>query len=101
LQWLQLEQKASKQLRDLSPGEQRMALIVRAMVKHPPLLILDEPLMDLDDHNAERVVQLVNRIAAESTSAIIYVSHQTEKGLQPQQIFELTKTPNGSVGRII
>lgn len=101
LQWLQLEQKASKQFRDLSPGEQRMALIVRAMVKHPPLLILDEPLMDLDDHNAERVVQLVNRIAAESTSAIIYVSHQTEKGLQPQQIFELTKMPNGSVGRII
>lgn len=101
LQWLQLDQKAGKQFRDLSPGEQRMALIVRAMVKHPPLLILDEPLMDLDDHNAERVVQLINRIAAESTSAIVYVSHQTEKGLQPQQIFELTKTPNGSVGRIV
>ena len=46
------------------------------------------------------VVQLINRIAAESTSAIIYVSHQTEKDCSRSKIFELTKN-NGSVWRII
>ena len=101
MQLLSLEQKANKPFCDLSPGEQRMALIARAMVKHPPLLILDEPLAGLDEHNAAKVIQLINKIAAESESAILYVSHQTEEGLQPQKIFELTKTENGSVGKIV
>jgi molybdate transport system ATP-binding protein len=101
LQLLQLEHKARQPFCNLSPGEQRMALVARAMVKHPPVLILDEPLTGLDDYNAEKVIQLINKIAAESSSAILYVSHQTEKGLEPQQIFELTKTENGSVGKVI
>ncbi len=101
LQMLQLEHKAKQPFCNLSPGEQRMALVARAMVKHPPVLILDEPLTGLDDENAEKVIELIHKIAAESSSAILYVSHQTEKGLEPQKIFELTKTENGSVGKIV
>ena len=101
LQLLSMERKANKLFSDLSSGEQRMALIARAMVKHPPLLILDEPLAGLDDHNANKVIQLINKIAAESESAILYVSHQTEKELTPQKVFELEKTENGSIGKVI
>lgn len=101
LQLLSMERKANKLFSDLSSGEQRMALIARAMVKHPPLLILDEPLAGLDDHNANKVIQLINKIAAESESAILYVSHQTEKELTPQKVFELTKTENGSIGTVL
>jgi len=101
LQWLGLEQKAAHLFSRLSSGEQRMALIARAMVKHPPLLLLDEPLMGLDEQNAQRVIELINRLAAESNAALVYVSHQEEAGLQPQQLFELEKTPDGSVGRVV
>ncbi len=101
LQLLSMERKANKLFADLSSGEQRMALIARAMVKHPPLLILDEPLAGLDDHNANKVIQLINKIAAESESAILYVSHQTEKELTPQKVFELTKTEKGSIGTVV
>lgn len=101
LQLLSMERKATKLFSDLSSGEQRMALIARAMVKHPPLLILDEPLAGLDDHNANKVIQLINKIAAESESAILYVSHQTEKELTPQKVFELMKTENGSIGTVM
>lgn len=99
MQLLQLEHKARLPFHKLSAGEQRLALIARAMVKHPPLLILDEPLMGLDDVNAARVIQLINKLAAESATAILYVSHQTEKGLEPQRVFELLKTDEGSVGK--
>ncbi|MDE3235634.1 MAG: ATP-binding cassette domain-containing protein [Bacteroidota bacterium] len=85
---------------ELSLGLQRKALIARAMVKHPPLLILDEPAFGLDDHNTAMVGSLINQIAAESNTSILYVSHRTEEGINPQFFFELVPTENGSVGII-
>ena len=82
----------------LSVGQQRMALIARAMVKHPPLLILDEPNSGLDDHNVALVSALINKIAAESTTAILYVSHRTEKNINPQYVYELQPSSTGSIG---
>ncbi|MCG2741152.1 MAG: hypothetical protein L6300_13085, partial [Syntrophaceae bacterium] len=40
-------------------GEKRLALIARAMVKSPELLILDEPCQGLDGANRERVLALM------------------------------------------
>ena len=102
--WLKLigmENLTNKLFCLLSAGQQRMALVVRAMVKHPPLLILDEPIAGLDDYHSLLVVSLINKIAEESNTAILYVSHQDEEGLLPQKIFELIPTENGSVGRVL
>ena len=82
----------------LSLGQQRMIVIVRAMVKHPPLLILDEPAVGLDDENVQILVSLINKISAESTMAILYVSHRAEEGLCPGFTFTLTAGENGSTG---
>jgi len=81
-------------------GKQRMILIARAMVKHPPLLILDEPTAGLDDEMAALFTALINKIAAESNTTILYVSHKQEHGLSPGKIFELIPTQNGSIGQI-
>jgi molybdate transport system ATP-binding protein len=81
-------------------GHQRMILIARAMVKHPPLLILDEPTSGLDDEMAELFTGLINKIAAETSTAILYVSHKEEAGLSPKRIFALSPTDNGSTGYI-
>jgi molybdate transport system ATP-binding protein len=102
--WLQLigmEQFGNSLFCLLSAGQQRMALVVRAMIKHPPLLILDEAIAGLDDHHTFLVVSLINKIAAESLTTILYVSHRNEEGLFPRNIFELTPSENGSVGRIL
>ena len=79
-------------------GKQRMVLVARAMVKHPPLLILDEPASGLNDEDVLLFTALINKIAAESTTAIIYVSHRPEQGLTPQYIFELQPGGEGSLG---
>jgi molybdate transport system ATP-binding protein len=102
--WLKLigmENLTDKLFCLLSAGQQRMALVVRAMIKHPPLLILDEPIAGLDDYHSLLVVSLINKIAEESNTAILYVSHQDEDGLFPKKIFELIPTENGSIGRIV
>ncbi|MBS1511361.1 MAG: ATP-binding cassette domain-containing protein [Bacteroidetes bacterium] len=82
----------------LPPGMQRMVTVARAMIKHPPLLILDEPATGLDDTDVELFTALVNKIAAETTTAIIYVAHRPENGLHPQFVYELVPDLKGSVG---
>ncbi len=80
-------------------GLQRLVMVIRAMVKYPPLLILDEPTAGLDDNNAALFTALVNKIAAESSTAIIYVSHRDEPGLEPEFVYDLSPGTNGSVGQ--
>jgi len=102
LQWLDLlglSKQKDTPFYQLTPVHQRMILLARAMVKHPPLLILDEPGNGLDDAGASLLTALINKIAAETTSAILYVSHRKEVGLLPDHIFELIPGETGSTGR--
>ncbi len=85
---------------DLSLGLQRLVMIARAMVKQPLLLILDEPTAGLDDASALLFVTLINKIATESNTSIIFVSHRTEKNLSPSFIYKLKITSEGSLGSI-
>lgn len=85
---------------DLSMGQKRLVMTVRAMIKHPLLLILDEPTAGLDDASAALVVALVNKIARESNIATIFVSHRKEPGLEPDKSFELHMSESGSIGLI-
>ncbi len=76
--WLELlgmSERADKPFNQLSYGDQRLVLIARAMVKHPPLLILDEPCLGLDDVNRQLVIALIERICAGSETTVLYVNH--------------------------
>jgi molybdate transport system ATP-binding protein len=102
-EWLQLldfwDQRHTL-FKDLSLGQQRLLMTARAMVKHPPLLILDEPTAGMDDTSAALLVALVNKIANETDTTIVFVSHRNEPGLSPTSIFKLAMTPSGSEGII-
>ena len=101
-QWLQLLGMYSikdSSFLDLSIGHKRLVLIARAMVKHPPLLILDEPTNGLDDNDVALFSELINKIASESETAILYVSHRKESGvLNPDFVYQLTPHETGSTG---
>lgn len=90
----------NKSFQNLSIGQQRMVMVVRAMVKHPPLLILDEPTIELDDENSRLFIEIVNVIASGKKIAIVYVSHRDEPGLKPDKIFELIPGSEGSKGKV-
>nr|WP_320131821.1 molybdate ABC transporter ATP-binding protein ModF [uncultured Holophaga sp.] len=80
-QWLQLigmGNYASTSFLKLSYGQQRLLLIVRGLVKHPPLLILDEPLQGLDPLNRLLVLRFIDRILEGSSSTLLFVSHHAE-----------------------
>ncbi|OWV27847.1 molybdate ABC transporter ATP-binding protein ModF [Halomonas campaniensis] len=80
-QWLVLlgmQERADQPFNKLSYGDQRLLLIARAMVKHPPLLILDEPCLGLDDMNRQLVLALIEKICAGKETTVLYVNHHTE-----------------------
>ncbi|MBF4491580.1 ATP-binding cassette domain-containing protein [Flavobacterium sp. JLP] len=102
-QWLEvieMNHLKKKRFTELSVGQQRVVLIVRAVLKHPPLLILDEPVEGLDDENVDLVIQLINTIKQETNVSILYVSHRIESGLAPTSVFELLPKSTGSIGKI-
>lgn len=102
-QWLDLigmKHLKSKMFKRLSVGQQRLAMIVRSVLKHPPLVILDEPVEGLDDENVALVCQLINLLKEESNMTIVYVSHRIEPNLAPNSIFELIPSSEGSIGII-
>ena len=60
----------------LSGGEQQRILIAHALISHPDLLLLDEPLANLDLRSAQGVVGLVSRIAREQQIAVLISAHE-------------------------
>ncbi len=63
----------------ISAGQQRMALIARAMVKKPDLLILDEPCQGLDAQKREMIIGMLDRLTGQTATRLIYVTHYAEE----------------------
>lgn len=64
----------------LSTGEQRRALIARALVHMPELLILDEPTAGLDIAGREQVLATVERVLAHPhPPAVLMITHHVEE----------------------
>lgn len=66
---------AHRPIGQVSGGEQQRLLIAQAMVRHPALLILDEPLDSLDLPNQGAVSSLIHRICQEQGTTVLLVAH--------------------------
>ncbi|MGE6139309.1 molybdate ABC transporter ATP-binding protein ModF [Aeromonas rivipollensis] len=98
-QWLALlglKDQGALPFHTLSFGQQRLVLIARALVKHPPLLILDEPLQGMDPLNRHLVREMVVRLIGEGTQ-LLFVSHHPEDA-PPGLSHRLSFVPNGAGG---
>jgi len=65
----------------LSGGQQQRVAIARAIVIEPPLVLMDEPLSNLDAKLRLEMRQEIRRIHAELGSTTIYVTHDQEEAL--------------------
>jgi len=66
---------ADARVGNLSGGEQQRVLIAHALISRPRLLLLDEPLANLDIRSEQEVVELVARIASEQQIAVLISAH--------------------------
>jgi len=94
---LDLTEWESTPFPDLSFGIQRAALILRALIKEPGLLIVDEPCQGLDGAYTRWVLDLLEIIAAEGSSTLLFVSHDPSHRV-PSIRRTLSLIPHGEGG---
>jgi len=75
---LELGELAAAHLSELSGGELKRALIARALVGEPDLLVLDEPAASLDEPSRRRLWRTV--AALPTTCAVVLVTHDLAPG---------------------
>lgn len=59
----------------LSGGEQQRTAVARALVSRPKIVFADEPTGNLDEQNAEQVMQLLLDLRQQTGSALVVVTH--------------------------
>ena len=66
---------AGRRVGQLSGGQQQRILVAHALVRRPRLLLLDEPLANLDVRSTAEVVALLRRLSARYATAILLSAH--------------------------
>jgi ABC-type cobalamin/Fe3+-siderophores transport system ATPase subunit len=71
---------ADRHVTTLSGGEAQRVSIATAIAQKTPVLLLDEPLAAQDLENRERIIKLLQKLAASGTTVVL-VSHSSESEL--------------------
>ncbi len=66
---------ADARVGELSGGEQQRVLIAHALISRPRLLLLDEPLANLDLRSEQEIVALLGKLATEQEIAVLVSAH--------------------------
>jgi zinc/manganese transport system ATP-binding protein len=67
---------ARRALADISGGERQRLLLAQSLLGRPRLLLLDEPLISLDPHHQQHVLELVRRLQQELKITVLFSAHE-------------------------
>ncbi len=75
---------------ELSGGEQQRVAIARAFVSRVPYLFADEPTGNLDEKNAERIMELIRTLHEETQNTIIMITHDKGIASHADKVYRLS-----------
>jgi putative ABC transport system ATP-binding protein/macrolide transport system ATP-binding/permease protein/lipoprotein-releasing system ATP-binding protein len=84
-----LASRASAYPESLSGGEQRRAVIARALINAPPLLLADEPTSDLDEDTESEIITLLEEVHRTEGFGFILVTHNMQLAQHARRVYEM------------
>ena len=88
---VQIEALMDRKPKELSGGQQQRVAIARALVKMPRVLLLDEPLSNLDARLRLQTREEIRRIQRETGITTIFVTHDQEEAMSISDLIVVMK----------
>lgn len=88
---VQIEDLMDRKPGELSGGQQQRVAIARALVKNPKVLLLDEPLSNLDARLRLQTREEIRRIQRETKITTIFVTHDQEEAMSISDLIVVMK----------
>ena len=85
---MQISHRSMHFPRQLSGGQQQRVAVARALITNPSLILADEPTGNLDSHNGEVVMELLEKFNAEGNT-IVMVTHSPDHAERAHRIINL------------
>ena len=89
---VQIEELMNRKPSELSGGQQQRVAIARALVKMPNVLLLDEPLSNLDARLRLQTREEIKRIQTETGITTVFVTHDQEEAMSICDIMVVMKS---------
>jgi zinc/manganese transport system ATP-binding protein len=93
------DQYADARVGELSGGEQQRVMIAHAVVSRPRLLLLDEPLANLDLHSEQGIVAVLARLAREQRIAVLISAHDMNPLMRETETVVYVAAGRAAAGR--
>ena len=90
---------ADKRIGELSGGEQQRVMIAHAVIGRPRLLLLDEPLANLDLRSEQGIVSVLARLAREQQMAVLISAHDLNPLLRETDTVVYVAAGRAAAGR--
>lgn len=88
---VQIDELMERKPRELSGGQQQRVAIARALVKRPRVLLLDEPLSNLDARLRLQTREEIRRIQKETQITTVFVTHDQEEAMSISDMIVVMK----------
>lgn len=88
---VQIDELMDRKPNELSGGQQQRVAIARALVKMPRVLLLDEPLSNLDARLRLQTREEIKRIQCETGITTVFVTHDQEEAMSISDIIVVMK----------